>query len=199
MDLTGNSPSRVDPKQNCESCKINHNIYITLQPKKFPKMKSKSFPFVVVLFLIVGVLQAQQSQEPKSNNIFEALSTGDSTSHVAVKVHQDKRIEQLLANRKHSSSQELSLVSGYRVQVFSSNVQRTAKADAFRIEKQIKDELPDEAIYVNYQSPFWKVRVGDFRTQAEALKVKNQLKEAFPNLRSEIYIVREQVQLSGSK
>ena len=162
-------------------------------------MKSKSFPFVVVLFLIVGVLQAQQSQEPKSNNIFEALSTGDSTSHVAVKVHQDKRIGQLLANRKHSSSQDLSLVSGYRVQVFSSNAQRTAKADAFRIEKQIKDELPDEAVYVNYQSPFWKVRVGDFRTQAEALKVKNQLREAFPNLRSEIYIVREQVQLSGSK
>jgi len=83
------------------------------------------------------------------------------------------------------------------VQVFSSNVQRTAKNEAFKIEKQIKDQFPDEAVYVNYTSPFWKVRVGDFRTQAEAQRVRAKLKEAFPNLKSEIYIVKEQIIISS--
>jgi hypothetical protein len=161
-------------------------------------MKSKIFPFVVVLFLIVGLLQAQQNQDPQKNNIFEALSTTDTTSNASVKIHQDKRIEQLLQNKKRSNTSD-QLTNGFRVQVFSSNVQRTAKNEAFRIEKQIKEEFPDEAIYVNYMSPFWKVRVGDFRTQAEALRFKNQLKVAFPKLKSEIYIVREQIQISATK
>ena len=162
-------------------------------------MRSKSFPFIVVLFLITGALQAQQNQNQKKNNILDALAAPDSNSHATAKVHQDKRIDQLLANKKHLSSQDLAMTNGFRIQVFSSNVQRTAKNEAFKIERQIKDEFPDQAVYVNYTSPFWKVRVGDFRTQAEAQRVRSQLKEAFPNLKSEIYIVREQIIISSAK
>lgn len=162
-------------------------------------MRSKSFPFIVVLFLIAGALQAQQNQNQKKNNILDALAAPDSNSHATAKVHQDKRIDVLLANKKHLSSQEQAMTNGFRIQVFSSNVQRTAKNEAFKIERQIKDEFPDQAVYVNYTSPFWKVRVGDFRTQAEAQRVRSQLKEAFPNLKSEIYIVREQIIISSAK
>jgi hypothetical protein len=162
-------------------------------------MKMKSFPFIVALFLIIGALQAQQNPDLQKNNIFDALATTDSTTHATVRVHQDKRIDVLLANKKHFSSQDQVMANGFRVQVYSSNAQRTAKNEALRIEKQIKEEFPDEAVYVNYTSPFWKVRVGDFRTQAEAQRVRSQLKEAFPNLKSEIYIVREQIIISSSK
>ena len=162
-------------------------------------MKRKDLPFVVVFLLIVGFLQAQQNPDSKKSNIIEALSTPDSITHATVNIHQDKRIEHLLTNKKYTNSQDQSTTNGFRVQVFSSNVQHTAKNDAFRIEKQIKDEFPDQSIYVNYLSPFWKVRVGDFRSQNEAERYKNQLKEAFPDLKSEIYIVREQIQISGSK
>lgn len=158
-------------------------------------MKRIILPFALALSLIVGVLQAQQNMEPKKNNLFEELSSTDSVSHATVRIHQDKRIEQLMTNRRHSGSSDQT-VSGFRVQVFSSNVQRSAKTEAFRIEREIKDGFPDEAVYVNYSSPFWKVRVGDFRTQAEAQKLRSQLKETFPKLKSEIYIVREQILLS---
>ena len=158
-------------------------------------MKRIILPFALALSLIVGVLQAQQNMEPKKNNLFEELSSTDSVSHATVRIHQDKRIEQLMTNRRHSGLSDQT-VSGFRVQVFSSNVQRSAKTEAFRIEREIKDVFPDEAVYVNYSSPFWKVRVGDFRTQAEAQKLRSQLKESFPKLKSEIYIVREQVLLS---
>jgi len=160
-------------------------------------MKRKSFAFVAALVLIIGVLQAQQNQEVQKHNIVDALTSTDSTTRATVKIHQDKRIDQLLANKKHIS--DPTMANGFRVQVFSSNVQRNAKTEAFRIEKQIKEQFQDEAVYVNYTSPFWKVRVGDFRTQAEAQRVRAQLREAFPNLKSEIYIVREQIIISSSK
>jgi septal ring-binding cell division protein DamX len=88
---------------------------------------------------------------------------------------------------------------GYRVQVFSSNAQRTAKTEAFKVEKQIKDGFPEYAVYVNYTSPFWKVRVGDFKTMEDAQAFRNELNSTFPQLRSETYIVREQIHVSSLK
>jgi hypothetical protein len=84
------------------------------------------------------------------------------------------------------------------VQVFSSNQQHTAKTEAFRVEKLIRDQFPTLGVYVNYTSPFWKVRVGDFSTQAEATSFRNELISAFPTMRSETYIVKEQILISGS-
>jgi len=163
-------------------------------------MKRKDFMFFVALFLIAGLLSAQQTQNSKQNNIIEALSTTDSGTQATVKIHQDKRIEQLLTNKKHpTNSQNQQTSNGYRVQVFSSNVQRTAKNEAFKIERQIRETFPDQTVYVNYSSPFWKVRVGDFVSQAQAHVFRNKLIEAFPTMRSEIYIVREQIIISGSK
>ena len=163
-------------------------------------MKRKDFTFFVALLLFVGFLSAQQNPDSKRNNIFEALSSADSTTHATVKIHQDKRIEPLLANKKHSNnSQDQVTSNGYRVQVFSSNVQRTAKNEAFKIERQIRETFPDQTVYVNYSSPFWKVRVGDFTSQYQAQQFRTKLIEAFPVMRSEIYIVREQIIISVSK
>jgi len=152
----------------------------------------------IVFILIAGGLQALQSQDSKQQNIFEALSTPDSATHATAHIYQDKRIEQLVSNKRNSGGSRQT-TSGFRVQVFSSNVQRTAKTEAFRIEKQIREEFSDQSIYVNYFSPFWKVRVGDFRTQAQAQAFRSELINAFPQMRSEIYIVREQIFISTSK
>jgi len=146
--------------------------------------------------MISWQLAAQQNQNSLQNNIFQALSTPDSVSNSTVSVHQDKRIEILLANKKFPNQ---FTANGFRVQVFSSNVQRTAKNNALGIEKQILEAFPDEPVYVNYTSPFWKVRVGDFNTKAEAQKFREQLIESFPTLKSEIYIVPELINIPTTK
>ena len=145
------------------------------------------------LVLVISVLQTQENADTKTANIIEALSATDSTTHATVLIHQDKRIEALLLNKKSLT------VSGFRVQVFSSNIQRTAKNNAFGIEKQILEVFPNQAVYVNYTSPFWKVRVGDFKTKTEAQNFRNQLIESLPALKSEIYVVPEQINISASK
>lgn len=163
-------------------------------------MKKFNVLLFIVFFSVSGMILAQKDPDSMQQTIFEALETPDSGTHATVLIHQDKRIEQLLvAKRSSSSSHEQATTTGYRVQVFSSNTQRTAKAEAFKIEKQILEEFPEQGVYVNYTSPFWKVRVGDFKTQAEAHSFRSQLIESFPNLRSGTYIVHEQINISGSK
>jgi hypothetical protein len=162
-------------------------------------MKRIYFPFFACLLLISGVLKAQQNNGSNSGNIIESLATPDSLTNATARVYQDKRIEQLIANKRNAGSSKQATVSGYRVQVFSSNVQRTAKADAFRIERQIREVFPEQMVYVNYISPFWKVRVGDFKTQAQAQAFRAQLISSFPQMRSEVYVVREQISISGTK
>jgi SPOR domain len=156
-------------------------------------MKFRFLLVIGTLMLFISVLQAQENADAKASNIFEALAATDSTSHATVTIHQDKRIEALLVNKKSLT------VSGFRVQVFSSNIQRTAKNNAFGIEKQIQEVFPNQPVYVNYTSPFWKVRVGDFKTKAEAQAFRNQLIESLPTLKSEIYVVPEQINVSPSK
>lgn len=116
----------------------------------------------------------------------------------SVKIYQDKRITDLLSGKKGPGQKEQT-TSGYRVQVFSSNQQRTAKTEAFKTEKMIKEQFPDEGVYVNYTSPFWKVRVGDFKTREEAAEFRNELTNTYPSLKSEIYIVKEQILISPNK
>jgi len=167
-------------------------------------MEKTALSLIITFLIFVGTLSAQQNAESKQQTIFESLSTPDSVSKATVKLHQDKRIENLVVGRTRitttvSGSRETKTVSGFRVQVFSSNTQRTAKNEAFRKESQIKEEFPDLPVYVNYSSPFWKVRVGDFRTQAQAHACRAELIAAFPGIRSETYIVKEQVYISASK
>lgn len=163
-------------------------------------MKRKNILFIVLSLLFLVPLQAQQNQDSRRNNIFEALSTIDPSNPATVKIHQDKRIEQLLTNKKYANnSQDQVTTNGYRVQIYSSNVQRTAKNEAFKIEKQIREVFPDQTVYVNYTSPFWKVRVGDFLSKTEAQSFRSKLIYSFPNMKSEIYIVREQILISAAK
>ncbi len=161
-------------------------------------MKYLNALFIVVVALFSQMLSANKNTDVSQNSIFETLAAPDSVTRATVKVFQDKRIEQLLAAKKSNRNAHAQTTSGYRVQVFSSNTQRTAKTEAFKIEKQILEEYPEQGVYVNYVSPFWKVRVGDFKTQAEAQSFRAKLMETFPNFRGATYIVREQVYVSAS-
>lgn len=147
-------------------------------------------------FFFVVSLTAQEADNQAKQTIFDALATVDSANKATVKMYQDEKIALTVVNRKATSEvQSTQTTSGYRVQVFSSNAQRTAKADAFKIEKTLREEFPDLPVYLNYTSPFWKVRVGDFKTYKEAQEFRSILIDAFPNLRSETYTVKDTVNL----
>ena len=157
-------------------------------------MKKRIFLFV---FLItVFTIQAQQSGTDVKKNAFEIITSKDSLKKGSVKIHQDKKIEKLVNENANPTS---SNVNGFRIQVFSSNVHRTAKEDAFNLERRLREAFPELPVYVSYSSPFWKVRVGDFLSQGEAKQYAEEIFKVFPKLRSETYTVRDKINPAGAK
>lgn len=84
-------------------------------------------------------------------------------------------------------------VQGYRVQVYFSNDRK--KAYAMR-DKAIK-LYPEHAaeVYVVYQSPNYKVRVGNFIKEADAKALERMLAKNFEN----VFIVRDKVRYIKNK
>ncbi len=108
-----------------------------------------------------------------------------------VRVHQDSLIYALLLDKRIGADPQPEVI-GYRVQVFSSNRQQAAKTEAVELQQKLKRALPIE-VYAQYISPFWKVRVGDFRTYEEAKLFKDILLTKYPYLTADTYIVKDQI------
>lgn len=109
-----------------------------------------------------------------------------------VVVYQDSLIATLIKDKVGGVVRGQETVSGFRVQIYSSNRQQEAKTEAIELERRLERALPAK-IYTQYVSPFWKVRVGDFTTYEEAKAFKDQLIQHFPFLKQDAYIVRDQV------
>ena len=86
-------------------------------------------------------------------------------------------------------------MAGYRVQVFSDNNVRTAKSEANNKARQIRAKFPQYQTHVMFTSPYWRLRVGDFRTQAEAQSAANLIRAAFPAMSKEIRVVKDRVNI----
>ena len=108
-----------------------------------------------------------------------------------VQIIQDSTVAVLLdeaVNGKH----EMVEVEGYRVQIYSSNQQQTAKSEALELETQLNQTI-SQTVYVQYLPPFWKVRIGDFRTYEEAREYKKIFVAQYPDLMGDTYIVRDKI------
>ena len=110
-----------------------------------------------------------------------------------VQIYQDEAIDKMLLYRINGTEQEEELVPGYRVQIYSSNKQQTAKAEAFEIENLVQTSNLEIETYVLYNPPFWKVRLGDFKTQEEAKQFREEVIKRLPQLTDDTYIVKDQI------
>lgn len=108
-----------------------------------------------------------------------------------VQIIQDSTMAVLL-DEAVNGKRELVEVDGYRVQIYSSNQQQSAKGEALELETRLKDKI-NQTLYVQYLPPFWKVRIGDFRTYDEAKEYKKLFVQQFPDLMGDTYIVRDKI------
>ncbi len=122
----------------------------------------------------------------------EEILRKDSITGATVTIYQDAQLEQLINTPRTSDGDTH---KGYRVQLFSSNMAKTAREAAFSIEKKVLAKHPEFAIYVTYQAPFWKVRVGDCITYDAAVQLRQFMATEFPELQSEIYIVPDKINI----
>ena len=110
-----------------------------------------------------------------------------------VQLIQDSTVA-ILLEEAVNGKRELVEMEGYRVQIYSSNQQQTAKAEALELESKLKDKV-SQTVYVQYLPPFWKVRLGDFRSYDEAREYKSLFIQQYPELMGDTYIVRDKIQV----
>ena len=145
---------------------------------------------VILLFVALAFLQAWADDSiavasiPRPNLIKEMEN---------VEVMQDSSVA-LLLDLAMNGAREWVEIDGYRVQVYSSNQQQSAKAEALDLEEKLKLKV-NQTIYVQCLPPFWKVRIGDFRTYDEAKEYKKTFVQIFPEMTGDTYIVRDKIKV----
>lgn len=88
--------------------------------------------------------------------------------------------------------------AGYRVQVFSDN-RPAAKGEARTKGNAIAERFPNYRTYIKYTSPYWRLRVGDFRTRREAEDAAEAIRQAFPSYSREVRVVADRITISATQ
>ena len=135
---------------------------------------------ITIIFLAIVVLSVH------------AQTILDSLPYVTI--YQDSMITKQVESKIKNAELIETETDGFRVQVFSSNNHQSAKNEALQMEKYLLEQVTVK-VYVNYFSPFWKVRLGDFRTYEEAQAFKEELIKQLPELQGESYIVKDKIQV----
>lgn len=96
-----------------------------------------------------------------------------------VKVFQDERITQLTEQYRNMNLYN-SDIDGYRVQIFF-DAGTNSKNKALTAKSEFETTYPDTKTYLSYKEPYYRVRVGDFRTLTEAVGFQKKINDNYPN------------------
>ncbi len=116
----------------------------------------------------------------------------DSVSSVAI--HKDPRVELLKA--KQAEINEVTTRNarrtgqGFRVLVINTN----DRNKAYEAKTRIYQSFPELKAYLMYQTPFIKLKVGNFKTREEADEYVERIKRLFP---TGVYVVRDVIELKN--
>ena len=71
-------------------------------------------------------------------------------------------------------------VQGYRIQIFF-DAGNSSKDEANKVIEEFLDRYPDVPIYLSFKQPYYRVRVGDFRTRMDGEKFLYKIRRSYPN------------------
>jgi SPOR domain len=132
-----------------------------IKKSKITNMKQSIFFTLAMLLVSATVSMAQQDS--------------------GIIVHKDSRIETLLkkqgdinkvATIKSSNGQ----YKGYRIMVLNS----TDRELAYKTKGQLLSRFPEHSVYMSYQAPFFKLKIGDFFKKEDAENLRKQLSNMMP-------------------
>ena len=124
-----------------------------------------------------------------------------------VTVVQDSRLESLVGRtpkvytgvshlKTTRQGREVIAVPGYRVRVYSGNSQTKSKNEAYRIEAELKQYMPELETTVVFKTPNWRLLVGNYRTMEEAVASLRVLKKNFPVFGREMFVVNDEIEIA---
>ena len=95
----------------------------------------------------------------------------------SLRVKQDSRIEKLMKRQRDVYAMN-NTTNGFRVQIFM-EIGNEAVDHAEMVKKEFTENFPELPIYLSYEQPYYRLRVGDFRNRVEAQKYLKILKPQY--------------------
>lgn len=138
--------------------------------------KFKYITYYAILFQLI--IPSAFSQQRVSADIFARLQEVN-LGQGKVQIRQDAAIAGLV-NMHLSMMKDLKGIKGYRVCIYYNSGQAARSAadqERAKFISRYEDVTSDKV----FESPFWKVYVGNFRTKSEALKFLEQIRYDYPN------------------
>lgn len=96
-----------------------------------------------------------------------------------LKLRQDPRIDNLLMKQRQIYVNDPT-IDGFRVQIFM-ELGNEALRHADSVKMVFQERYPDIPVYLVFGQPYFRLRVGDFRTRLEAENLYQRLKNEFRN------------------
>ena len=98
---------------------------------------------------------------------------GFSQTEGTVTIDSSPEIKKLIA-KKIKFNNEHHLIDGYRIQLFYGSERGVNNTNA-----KFKELFPNTSTYIKFDSPDWKIRVGNYKTKLEATKALQRFKLEF--------------------
>ncbi|HNZ43972.1 MAG TPA: SPOR domain-containing protein [Bacteroidales bacterium] len=130
--------------------------------------------FIRIVFLGVFLLASR------------AVFSQDNVLRQKISVIEDPQIVSLV--QKHIYLNEKQKITGWRVQIFFESG-NNSKSRAHAKKGLFMTLFPGTGVYLMFQSPYYKVRVGDFRSRMDAEGFKQKIINDFPDS----FVVKDEI------
>jgi hypothetical protein len=145
-------------------------------------------PYMRVFFLIIlgcftccgEVLSQNDDWRLYRSSQHETPTVQDLPERGKIRYIQDERIALIDSLKRENPAP----MDGYRVQLFFGS-----RGEANQMRSDFIKAFPERGAYVNYLAPNFRLRVGDFRSKAEAEKFRKEILSRYPGS----YIVKDQI------
>lgn len=152
----------------------------------------KGFIITAVFFLCSESFSAFAQQHNESAFSFSTTTKLPLQNSQPSQVIQDPRISLLIQKQIYINSLALHNVPGFRVQVIST----MNRGKAMETKAKLMQLFPQYQTYFSYQSPYFRVRIGNFMTRNDAEQLQEQLNNYFP---SGVFTVRDMIHITAEQ
>lgn len=128
--------------------------------------------------------------------LLAALKTQAQSDTGNIVVHKDPRIDLLVKKQveynEFNTRESRRFAQGFRILVINTN----DRNKAMNAKSRIYQEMPDLKIYLTYQAPFYKLKVGNYKDREDAEQALPSIQRLFA---SGVYVVMDVIEVNPDK
>ena len=138
--------------------------------------------FLALVISLPGIAQVDTTENPVDSN--------------SVIIHKDPRLDLLIKKQaqvnEETSREGRRTDKGYRLMIISTN----NRDEAIAAKTKIYTYFPELKAYLWHQSPYYKVKAGNFKDRKDAEAYQKRLNTYFPN---GVFIMKDVIEVKPSK